>query len=124
MKELYVLVCHESKYTNYELDKLYQEMVLKGYDDNVIISNLDNEFTGLEIAGKYGKFTVGIDQSAAFHFFAELKYPHLDLPDDLKIRTKIKESSSLQMEASYGNANEKSPVIRITGYDQTLNIRK
>jgi hypothetical protein len=123
LKELYVLVSHESKYTDYELDKLNQEMVLKGYDDNVIISKLDKEFTGLEFAGKYGDFTVSIDQSAAFNFIAELKYPHLDLPDDMKIRIKIKENSSLQMEASYGNVSEQSPVIMITGYEQSLNIR-
>ncbi|MCG6191192.1 hypothetical protein [Maribellus maritimus] len=100
----------ESKYCKFEIDEA-SKFYLSGYDDIVNISRLKNNFSGIDITGKYGKVNVNTG-SEPFQVTCKIKYGKVDIPESLKVIKQIKENSDLELVA--GNSGGK---ISVEGYD-------
>ncbi|QGY43711.1 hypothetical protein GM418_08590 [Maribellus comscasis] len=100
----------ESKYCKFEIDEV-SKFYLSGYDDIVNISRLKNDFSGIDITGKYGKVNVNAG-SEPFQVACKIKYGKVDIPESVRITKQIKENSDLELVA--GNSGGK---ISVEGYD-------
>lgn len=105
----------ESKYCIYEFDEV-AKFSLKGYDDNVSVSKLNKEFSGLAVSGKYGKIEIGTG-NVPYQIHFSLKYPKIDIPESVEIIKKIQDNSELELVG-----NKTGGKIRVEGYDMNIKI--
>lgn len=114
--------CHDSKYTDYEIDVLNSGFKLNSYDDNVSIDNLAAGFTEVTIEGKYGDYRLSIPESQAVQLLVDMKYGRVDYPEaHFDRKTYIKDNSKLFIDATTKNATGKpKSVIDIRGHDNKV----
>lgn len=105
----------ESKYCTYKFGEV-AELSLNGYDDNISVSKLNSEFSGISIKGKYGKLEVNTG-NVPYQIYFKLKYPKIDIPESLEIIKRIKDSSELELVG-----NKTGGKISVEGYDMTIVI--
>jgi len=106
----------ESKYSLYEI-KATSKFTLIGYDDEVKIAQLNSDFEGISVDGKYVKLTVDAG-SVPFTIDAQMKYGKVDLPESLKVTKHIEKNSELEL-----LAGESGGTIHIRGYDSTIIVK-
>ena len=106
----------ESKYCKYEINEV-ADFSLVGYNDNVSIANLNSEFSGLSMNGKYMKLDVNAG-SVPFQVNFKIKYPKIDIPESVKIIKHIEKNSELEL---IGNDN--GGLISVEGYEMKVIIR-
>ena len=71
--------------------------------------------SGTTLGGLSPEKFVALDRAELKHLY-ELEIPE----EDMQIRIKIKESSSLQMKAVKGEESEGMPLFKVSGYDLKL----
>jgi hypothetical protein len=109
----------ESKYSTYKLDEIVNSLSIgNGYSDKLTILKSGREFKGMKVAGKYLNIQMAIDKGLDYRFKANVNYPNFDINESsMNVKSKIKESSKLEMEAIKGTENESMPEIIINGYN-------
>lgn len=106
----------ESKYCTYEFGEIAL-LSLNGYDDNISISKLNNEFSGISVKSKYGKLEVNAG-NIPYQLYFKLKYPKIDIPESVEIIQQIKENSTLEL-----IGNKTGGTISVEGYDMNILIK-
>jgi hypothetical protein len=108
---------NESKYSEYILGQV-SSFILIGYDDNIAISELANNFEGpVDVNGKYIKLNINAG-NVPYQLFFKIKYPKINIPDNVVISKKIQENSDLEL---VGNSS--GGKIIVNGYDMVVNIK-
>jgi hypothetical protein len=114
----------ESKYTEYALAWVAGDIALSGYEDKLRIENISGEFHHIIINNKYGDFMLNLPEEIACRLLVDMKYGNIDYPAErFERKTYIKENSSLFMDASTKNYDEKpGRLIEIKGYSNKVVI--
>lgn len=114
----------ESKYGTYDIESLAQYLDLNdGYSDKFTVSSTGSSFAGLNLKGKYVKSQVAVDPGLSYRFEANVKYPRFDInEEEMDVRVKIKESSSLEMKAVKGKETEGMAAFIVNGYQMSLSL--
>ncbi len=113
-----------SKYGTYKIGTLSTSLALKeGYSDKFTISNTGSGLKEIRMNGKYVKAAVAIDKNLSYRFEADVKYPKFEInEEEMEVRVKIKESSSLQLKAFKGGESEGMPAFIVKGYDMAFTL--
>lgn len=107
----------ESKYSDYYINQA-DAFYLVGYDDNITIEGLAGEFNGpVNVDGKYIKLNID-SENKPFQLHFNIKYPKIDIPDDVQIIKQIEKSSTLELVG-----NNSGGEIIVTGYDMNVIIK-
>lgn len=114
----------ESKYVTYKIEQLSNSLLLKeGYSDKFFISEIGTGFKGMKVNGKYISVEATLAEALDFRFKAYVKYPKFEIKEESMVRkTKILESSQLEMEAVKGTESQGMAEFDIKGYDVNLSF--
>ena len=108
-----------SKYTTFTIDELASSLYLNSYDDKVNIYQVNNDFSAIELTGKYTNLTMEMQDGAQYKLIADVQYTKLKYAKD-KVREirYHKEHSKFQYKGITKGANEAEviPEIRIENY--------
>lgn len=106
----------ESKYSKYEFNEV-SKFSIDGYNDNISISELNSEFSGISVKGKYMKLEVNT-RNVPFQLAFKIKYPKIDIPESVKTIKHIEKNSELEL-----TANDTGGLISVEGYNMKVVIR-
>lgn len=106
----------ESKYSDYTFEEA-AGFVYSGYDDNIILSALNQGEGEINVTGKYVKLNITAG-ATPYQVNFKIQYPKINIPDNVAISQKISENSHLTL---IGNSSGKK--IIVNGYDMTVNIK-
>lgn len=106
----------KSKYSEFIMTDNAGFTINDSYDDDIQISNLSKDFSGIFINGKYTKLDVG-SGSVPFRVDVVMKYGKVNLPSSLVPTKHIEKNSEMEMEGGSGS------LIMIRGYDNTVVIK-
>jgi hypothetical protein len=126
IKELVSLGVKTSKYGVFRVESLDRDLnMVDSYSEKIYISGTGSDFKGFSLDGKYMKAEISLDPALAYHFKADVQYPNLTIPEEeMNVRSKIKESSNLKMEATKGSVSESSPTFELKGYNMRLELKE
>lgn len=116
LKHTQSTIINESKYSSYKLASA-SKFELIGYDDEVVIDKLNDDFEGISFDCKYGKLRLN-SSSKPFQIDLAMKYGKASLPDSFLPTTHIEKNSELEIR---GGTN--GGTIYIRGYDNQIDIR-
>ncbi len=112
----------ESKYGNYEIDRLGSKFDLYGYEDEIDIGQIDEGASEIFISGKYVETTLDIS-GRPYKIMANTKYGDINIDrDSMNVRKYIKDGDLLEIEASYGEDQGIPVLITIKGYEMDLDL--
>jgi len=113
----------ESKYSDFKITHLESSLLLKsGYSDKCQVTGT-GAFKEMRVDGKYIKVEMAIDKELDFRFKADVTYGKFDIQEEkMDVFRKIKEGSSLEMEAIKGKKSEGMTAIFVNGYEMTLTL--
>lgn len=117
--------CTESKYTDFRFGTVNKRVSIVSYDDNMIVDQFSNNFTGIKLESKYSEFTFTIPETVSYQLMAETKYGKFDYPEaKFEKRISIKENENQKLEAQTKNASGSvTNTIEIKSYDSRIVIR-
>lgn len=116
LKKTQTTTIGESKYSSYQLSSA-SKFEIAGYDDDVIIDRLNEDFAGIAFDCKYGKLKIS-SGSVPYKVDLIMKYGKTNFPDTFKPTTYIDKNSELEIK---GGATGETIYIR--GYDNQIEIR-
>lgn len=113
----------ESKYCDFKIGHLESSLLLKnGYSDKFHISET-GAFKEMRIDGKYIDVEMALDKDLSYSFKADVKYGKLNINEEvMDVRRKIKEGSSLELEAVKGKKSDGMTAIFVNGYEMTVSL--
>ena len=106
----------QSKYSKYELGS-NSKFELTGYDDDVEINELNSDFAGISMDGKYSKLELDAG-SVPFKVDFKMKYGKVDIPETVNLTKHIEKNSEKEM-----LSNDSGAAIVVRGYDMKVVIR-
>lgn len=115
---------YDSKYSRYEFSILDQSFLLaEGYKDNIDINNTSENFSYIDINGKYHDIDVGVNKDLPLKLDIDVKYGELDYNEDtFNSKSLIKENSDYKLNAFRGEGKNNMPYIKLRGYKNELTI--
>ena len=114
-----------SKYTSFTIEELGKNFNLSGYDDDVKIAHVLNNFEKITIDGKYLGVELNFEEDSQFKLTANLTYPKLEYPEE-KIREVRyhKENSKLEYKGLANNASETvESIVNFENYDSRIVLK-
>lgn len=105
-----------SKYSLYEIGSVSNAAMNDIYDDNIKIAHLNPDFSGISFIGKYGKIEINAG-SVPIRVDFNMKYPKVNIPENLKITKQIKDDSNMELVAG-----DSGGIIKARGYDMKVLI--
>lgn len=120
------LIIGETKYSDFDIEELEKELTIKSaYEDEISVDRLGTGLRKLNIDGKYLDIKLGVAFNFDCRLKAIIKYPELDIDDDVfKTKMHIKKSSNLEYEGIKGTEKAGMPELVVTGYEVNLSIRE
>jgi len=115
-----------SKYTTFTIDELASSLYLNSYDDKMNIYQVNSDFSGVELDGKYTNMTLIMQPGSQYKLTADVKYTDLDYrKSDMREIRYHKEDSQLQYKGITKGANEAEvvPEIKISNYSGEIEIK-
>ncbi len=116
LKHTQLITINESKYSSYSLSSA-SKFDISGYDDEVVIDRLNDNFEGISFDCKYGKLRLN-SSSKPFQMDLAMKYGKVNLPDSFAPTTHIEKDSELEIKGGINGGT-----IYIRGYDNQIDIR-
>lgn len=107
----------KSKYSEYVMSDNAEFTISDSYDDDVQISNINKDFSGISINGKYTKLDVSAG-SVPFRVDVMMKYGKVNLPASLVPAKHIEKNSEVEI-----SGGQNGGTIMVRGYDNTLTVR-
>lgn len=118
------LTIKESKYSDINIDDFSGSLkITSSHDDDIIIHNPINTFSGLSIEAKYSTLKFPLDKSVDFRVTADTKYGSLDI-GNLEEKDIDKDGSTVELTGSTAGATLDSPKITIDAYDSKIDINQ
>ena len=114
----------DSKYCSFRIEELANSIVEnEGYEDKINILKTGQEFSKMNIAGKYVDISLSLPKTLDYKFKAKITYPNLDIDESKFVtRTKISDGSQLEYDAVKGTEKDGMPVVEVNGYQMSLKI--
>lgn len=114
----------DSKYSDFNIESLENSIIFEdAYENEINIEKLEASLKRFRVEGKYIDIDLGIASALDCKINAVIKYPELDIDEDL-FRTKImiKDGSDLEYEAVKGMEKEDMTELVIKGYEIKLSV--
>ena len=115
-----------SKYTTFTIDELASSLYLNSYDDKMNIYQVNSDFSGVELDGKYTNMTLVMQSGSQYKLTADVKYTDLNYrKSDMREIRYHKEDSQFQYKGITKGANEAEvvPEIKISNYSGEIEIK-
>ncbi len=116
-------IIFEGRYSDLRIDLLINNGDINSKYGNIIITNLEDGFGLVELAGQYSDFKIGSQMSKAFCVEAESKYGDIVLPDTCTKETDITEGNSRKVSAFLVSHYCSSKIRGVIRYGQLRIIR-
>lgn len=101
-----------SAYTDFDINEVYKKMEFDNRYGNINIDYVPADFEKIDIENEYGNIDIGIDPNASYYLKGYAKYADIDYPSQGKV-SRIKESTSLQVEGIVGTDNNTKSSVEI-----------
>jgi len=123
LESLKTLNVTDSKYNVFKIDRLESSLLLnEGYSDKLFIKE-SGSLKGVKLNGKYVVLELALDKGLDYRFEANVKYPKFDIDEEsMVVRKKIKDGSSVEMEAVKGQETEGMPAFFVNGYEMAVTL--
>ncbi len=115
-----------SKYTTFTIDELASSLYLNSYDDKMNIFQVNNDFSGIELTGKYTNLTLVMQEGAQYKLTTDVQYTKVKYPKDKFREIRYhKEDNKFQYKGITRGANEAEviPEINIENYSGEVVIK-
>lgn len=114
----------ETKYGEYDFGQVMEKITIdSGYEDDISVDMLGENFRSLMIDGKYLEIDLGLSSNYDCRLLASIKYHEFDIGEDVfRIVKHIEDGSSLEYEGIKGTEKEGMPQLRISGYEVDLSV--
>jgi hypothetical protein len=115
-----------SKYCEFTISHLDKELTLPdSYEDNLTISRMSANFTGITVNSKYTDLSVSFDPGALYRLTADLQYTDYTFPESGFKETRYhKDGSTFIYSGMVSDASETaSPLVNLKMYEGKVNIR-
>ncbi|WP_340111396.1 hypothetical protein [Maribellus mangrovi] len=116
LKKSHFVRITQSKYSSYSMST-NTNFELIGYDDDVSIDKLNDDFEGLTFDCKYGKLQVN-SGGIPVRIDLAMKHGKVDLPNSIETTKHIEKNSELEIMAGTNGG-----IILVRGYDNTIHIK-
>jgi hypothetical protein len=112
----------KGKYNKYNIGELKLALDIDGYEENIDIEKVSNDFGKIYVGGKYIDFAMRVDSKIAYKLYGKVKYPDFNFDkEDYEIKLHDKQSSTIEFEY-YKHTSDTYREIKITGYEVDVNI--
>jgi len=115
-----------SKYSSFSLNQLAGNLTfLSSYEDNILVKEVSNKFTGISLRGKYTDIDLTFSPGAQYKLLVDLKYTDLDFPrQQFKESRYHKEDETFIYSGVIQGADENTcPVIDLIMYEGKVGIK-
>ncbi len=124
VKELNGFSAIESKYTEYDFQKLNKSIKLNSHNDKLNVDLVTGTFSGLTFQGKYTDINLSLEPSVLFRLDYYSKYGRINVDEDRFEANIYKEKSSeLELKGAMKGAESSSPLVKINAYDCKVSIQ-
>ncbi|MDA3952912.1 MAG: hypothetical protein PF485_04645 [Bacteroidales bacterium] len=110
-----------SAYTDFEIDEIYKKLEFDNRYGNLNINYVPANFEKISIENEYGSINIGIDPNASYKLNGYAKYADIDYANEGRI-SRIKESTSLQVEGLVGTDNSTKSIVEIETKYGSVNL--
>ncbi len=118
------LTSENGKYNKFAIDRLNQSLLLSGYEDELDLGSMSGEFKELNISGKYIDAYITIQSPKPYSLMGKVQYPDFILEENLyHIRKKIGDSDNIEIDYTFQEINETSPIIKVNGYEIDFTLK-
>lgn len=118
------LLVRQSKYSDFRINLLTEELEVDSYDDEIRIYQLGNRFTQLSFNGQYTELDIDIPNNFAYRLKADTKYGDLKVNEDqFDFRIWKEKGDLLIAEGQTQNALTDSPLFTIVGKDNEVRLK-
>lgn len=115
----------KSSYGKYSIEQLAGSLDLTGYEDNMVINQMNKNFTGITVDGKYNSVEITFEKPVSYKLEADLKYTSLIYPKEQFQETYYhKDGSEFRIKGSMKGTSEGSvPSIRLNLYEGKVELK-
>ncbi|NOQ24413.1 MAG: hypothetical protein GQ564_03545 [Bacteroidales bacterium] len=101
-----------SAYTDFEINEIYKKLEFDNRYGSLSVDYVPANFEKITIENEYGNIDLGIDPNASYKIKGYAKYADIDYANEGRV-SRIKESTSLQVEGLVGKDNSTKSFIEI-----------
>jgi hypothetical protein len=117
IEEVSEIISKNGKYNDFDVDKLANKLEIDGYEDEIEIDQLSDNFSKIQIDGKYIDVNIGIIGKPDYRLHGSISYPDLNINmSDYSIILNEKKSSRLDFKYYRGNENAEKEIY-LKGYE-------
>lgn len=118
------LLVRQSKYSDFRINLLTEELDVDSYDDEIRIYQLGNRFTQLSFNGHYTELDIDMPNNFAYRLKADTQYGDLKVNEDqFDFRIWKEKGDLLIAEGQTQNALTDSPLFTIAGKDNEVRLK-
>jgi len=99
-------------YTGFEIKEIYEKLDFDNRYGSMDVEFVSADFEKITIENEYGNIDIGIDPNASYKIKGYAKYADIDFPSQGRV-SRIKESTSLQIEGLVGTDESTRSVVEI-----------
>ena len=99
-------------YTGFEINEIYKKLEFDNKYGSLDVDFVSADFEKISIENEYGNIDIGIDPNASYNIKGYAKYADIDYPNQGRV-SRIKESTSLQVEGLVGTDSNTKAVVEI-----------
>lgn len=111
----------KSKFSDLNITRIAKTLNLDIQYGNCDVHEMPADFTNISILNKYGNISIGISKEASYNLDADLKYCHLDFPEEnANLTRKVVTNTSNSYKATVGKAA--NPSARVTIQSEYGNV--
>lgn len=113
------------KYTKLKVGSVSNSVILDGYENNLSVLKIDNDFEEIRITGKYLNIDLGFSAKSSFEFNGDIQYPNLSFD---KARYKVveqnKKGSRTQVKLYRGKTagGDDASKVTVKGYEIKMKL--
>ncbi len=113
----------ESSFSNLEIQYISESLTAETNYGNLVIKNVDKDFSSITIDNEFGAVAVNIDKNAIYNLLAEGEYCSFTYPDEIANISYKKEShSSTLIKGVVGKGANAKSTLNITSEYGSVNI--
>jgi len=111
----------KSKFSDLNITRIAKTLNLDIQYGNCDVHEMPADFTNINILNKYGNVSIGISKEASYNLDADLKFCHLDFPEEnANLTRKVVTNTSNSYKATVGKAT--NPSARVTIQSEYGNV--
>jgi len=113
-----------SKYTDYQIDKIDQEMIVhSSFEDDIDVDIVSTDISKVTLDSKYTDLHFPIPSEVSYHLNALVRYCSFDYPENSEIKTKLKKGESFELVCKVNSPAVNGTKVSINAYSGEIDIK-